>query len=347
MSTAVLLLNFGEPEEAVPERVVPFLERIFTANAALMGPATPEQVRERSRRLAEERAPGLIAEYERIGGSPLHRQARAQAEALRAALASRGMDAEVQVGMQFTDPSIPDAVARARALGAERLVAVPVYPLAGPSTTAAALAEVDRALADQDWRSEVVRVGGWHAHPRYVGLRAEAVRRVLRAEGLSLDDPGTRLVFSAHGTPIKYLEEGSRYGDYVAEFCADLAAALGAPGYELGFQNHANRPGVRWTQPEIGEVIERVDARRVVVDAVSFMHEQSETLAELDHELRQAAEARGLEFHRVPIPHDDPRFIGLLADLVLAGAGEEGAEAGMVARCRCFPGAVCANAAAR
>ncbi|NJD09119.1 MAG: ferrochelatase, partial [Gemmatimonadetes bacterium] len=37
MKTAVLLLNFGEPEHAPLAEVVPFLERIFNLNATLEG----------------------------------------------------------------------------------------------------------------------------------------------------------------------------------------------------------------------------------------------------------------------------------------------------------------------
>jgi protoporphyrin/coproporphyrin ferrochelatase len=87
---------------------------------------------------------------------------------------------------------------------------------------------------------------------------------------------------------------------------------------------------------------------------VSFMHEQSETLAELDHELREEAEERGLGFFRVPIPHAAPQFIAVLADLVepfMTDAVEPGKRpAGPVAglpwlNCRCKPGASCVNAA--
>jgi ferrochelatase len=85
--------------------------------------------------------------------------------------------------------------------------------------------------------------------------------------------------------------------------------------YELGYQNHTNRP-IEWTQPDIEKVIEEVDADRVIVDPCSFIHEQSETLAELDHDLKEKAEERGLSFYRVPVPHDDPHFIQLLADLI-------------------------------
>lgn len=356
MKTGVVLLNFGEPENATLEEVVPFLERIFTTNASLMGPATPEAVRERSRRLAEDRAPGLIDEYHAIGGSPLHAQARTQGELLQAELRRRGHDAVVLLGMQFTEPSIAAAARQAREAGVEQVVAIPVYPLCGPSTTVAALAELDREVAALGWDAPVRQVTGWHRHPGYIRLRADAIRRVLRDNGLALEG-GTRLVFSAHGTPVKYLEEGSRYETYVSDFCALVARELGGVEYALGYQNHGNRPGVQWTQPDIDRLVAGIDAERVVVDACSFMHEQSETLAELDHELREQAEERGLGFYRVPIPFDAPEFIAVLADLVEPFARDAGAgtapgvplEAGGVplAQCRCKPtaGTRCLNAA--
>ena len=354
MKIGVLLLNFGEPEEPTMESVVPFLERIFTVNAPLMGQANPssEEVRARSRALAEARAPGLIAEYEEIGGSPLHQQAREQAEGLEAELRRRGHDVIVFLGYQFTTPSIAEALESAKAAGVEFLVPLPVYPLCGPSTTVAALAEVDRELDAGSWSVDTRQVSGWHRHPDYLKVRARAIQRLLDENGLSFSDPRTRLVFSAHGTPIKYLDEGSRYDEYVQEFCAAVARELGAPTYELGYQNHTNRPGVQWTQPDIDKVIERVDADRVVVDAVSFMHEQSETLAELDDELKEEAEERGLGFFRVPIPHIDPGFVALLADLIeeVLSPGKhtiasESSQPVKLFPCRCKPtsGTFCTN----
>ncbi len=94
-----------------------------------------------------------------------------------------------------------------------------------------------------------------------------------------------------------------------------IARELGTTDYVMGYQNHANR-GVKWTEPEIDDVVKELEGARIVVEPLSFMHEQSETLAELDGELREVAEAAGLELHRVPIPHADPRFAALLADLV-------------------------------
>ena len=341
MMTAILLLNFGEPEEPTLEAVVPFLERIFATNMSLEGRLPAEAARARIRQLAEERAPGLIEEYQSIGGSPLNRQARDQADALMVELTRRGHEVRAYVAYQFSDPLIADVVRKAREDGAGRVIGLPVYPLCGPSTTVAALADLRRAVEEAGWDVPVAEVGGWHRHPHFTAMWADRVRETAAAAGLDLADPRVALVFSVHGTPMKYIEEGSRYVEYAEEACAAVAAAVAAPDYRIGYQNHTNRP-VAWTQPDVEKVIEEIDADHVVVVPIAFMREQSETLAELDHELRGVAEARGLGFHRVPVPHDDPRFAALLADLCepLIEGDVAAVGAGLDA-CRCREGAVC------
>ena len=345
MSTAVVLLNFGEPEDATLEAVVPFLQRLFDLNRGLETHATADASRARDRALAEARAPGLIAEYLTIGGSPLHTQARTQADALEAVLRARGCDAFALLGMQFTEPSIDSAVEAALARGATRIVGLPVYPLCGPTTTVAALASLRDAATRIAPEIDVWEVAGWHRHPAYVALRAQALLATAERAGISLDDPGTRLVFSAHGTPLKYIDEGSRYIDYVQSSCALVAEAAGVRTFSLGYQNHSNRP-LEWTQPDVSAVIDGLPAegvKHVVVDAISFMHEQSETLAELDHELRARAEGNELGFHRVPVPFDHPSFIAALADLVgpftRPGSPDEtrAAAAATMRHCVCRP----------
>ena len=343
MHTGVVLLNFGEPGRATLEEVVPFLERIFLANAGLEGAASPEAVGARCRQLAERRAPQLIEEYEAIGGSSLNAQSEAQARMLVGELAGRGMAARAYIANQFADPLIPDILARARSDGVERLVALPVYPLCGPSTNVAALAQLRAALDAARWDVPLTEISGWHRHPGYVELRAEGIRRTVAEARLDLASARVRLVFSAHGTPLKYIEDGSRYGRYTDEHCAEVAARAGTERFALGFQNHGNRP-IEWTQPSIDRVIEEIAAEAVVVVPISFMHEQSETLSELDIELRHVAETHGLEFHRVPIPHDDPRFGAILADLVQSVL-TEGTGPLPLFPCRCRPTAAtwCTN----
>jgi ferrochelatase len=344
MSIGVVVLNFGEPAEPDRDVVEEYLERIFFANADIEGDTTEADARERARQLAERRAPGLIEEYEAIGGSPLQDHAETQAELIEAELRDRGCEATTYVGMQYTAPFIEEAVEAARADGVDHLIGLPIYPLCGPSTNVISLEELEAAVDDAGWDVETHELTGWHRHPEYTRLRADNVRRYLREHELTLD-ADTRLVCSAHGTPQYYIEEGSRYVTYVEEHCESLAAQLDAGTYELGYQNHENRD-VAWTRPEVEAVVEEVDADAVVVEPVSFMHEQSETLSELDVELREEAEAAGLEFHRVPIPYDDDRFAAALADLLEPFA--RGFDPGYynLRRCQCrdSPGTYCLNA---
>jgi len=314
MKSGIVVLNFGEPEEPTLDAVVPFLERIFGQNSTLESASSEEEARQRSRELAEERAPGLVEEYREIGGSPLNAQARDQARRLGERLRSRGHEVETFSGFQFTEPFVRDAVERARDAGVEMLVALPVYPLCGRSTTIAALEAVQAAAEELEWDVPIREVTGWHRHPDFVPLHADNIRAYVREHEIDLYDDGTTLLFSVHGTPKKYLEDGPRYVKYADELSSRVARELGVGAYEVGYQNHGNRP-IPWTEPDVEEVVTGLSAERLVVMAASFMHEQSETLAELDVELREEAEEREIDFHRVPIPHDSSRFIDVLADL--------------------------------
>lgn len=345
MAAGICLLGFGEPTDTSRETIVDFLARIFYANAVLEDADTDDARWQRSYELAERRASGLIEEYEAIGGSPHNPQCDDQARLLKTELTGRGFEVDTFVGMQYTPPYIEEMLKNAQAAGVDRLIAIPIYPHCGPSTTVAALGQLRRALGDLDWDVPVQEITGWHRHPGYTRLRADNVRRFIAERGLSVDDAETAFVFSAHGTPMHYVNNGSRYVDYVEEYCEAMAKLLGASDYALGYQNHANR-GIKWTEPEVDDVVRQLDASRVVVEPISFVHEQSETLSELDIELRGVAEANGIEFHRVPIPHDDPAFAHVLADLAepfVAGIDPAYYQF-RPCQCRPEPGTMCLNA---
>jgi ferrochelatase len=257
----VVLLNFGEPENPTLDNVTTFLELIFQANAPLEGSAIEPSQGIRSLEMAAARAPKLVKIYREIGGSPLNLQAREQAVALEEELQQRGREATCRVAFQFTPPFPAEVVRDTLNEGAERLVALPVYPLCGPSTTVAALATLEHGARAAGWRAGVLEIGGWHLHPDYLPFHT----------------------------------------DHVSQSC-------GSWGVDL--------------------------------------HEQSETLRELDHDLREISEARGLAFYRVPIPHVHPRFIDVLADLVEERIDERGVDATVrLRRCVCRPGgsARCTN----
>ena len=340
----VVMLNFGEPEEPTEAEVLPFLERIFLNNATLEHLPDIESRKARCRELAMRRAPGLIEDFRRIGGSPLNRQARAEAAALEAELHGRGHDVRTFVGFQFMNPSIGDAVDAAREAGVQSLIGLPMYPLCGFSTNVAALRDM-RLVLEEGWPEASFRgITAWHHNDSYTRLRAANVRGAADEANWNLSGPDTLLYFSAHGTPIKYLETGSRYDGYVEEHCRRIAHLLGDVPYMLGYQNHSNR-GIAWTEPDNEANLSNISAERLLVEPVSFLHEQSETLAELDLDFRQEVEARGITYRRVPTPADYPRLAGILADLLEPLLTDATPASAGLHTCRCLPasGVVCTN----
>lgn len=307
--TGVVLIGFGEPEGWEEAEVEAFLERVFLAGAGLE-PGLDGGARARA--LARARAPGLADTYRRIDGSPLMAQLRAQAVALASTLAGRGKSWPVTVAAQFTEPSISAAVGWAVRERLDRIVALPTYPVCGPSTTPAALESLEREVAAVG-RLKVVQVTGWHRHPGFADLWASAIQRCAKVAKADLHDGASLLYFSAHGTPVKYLERVP-YVDYVAQACAAVARKIGTVSFAVGYQNHGNRP-IAWTQPDNETLLRTVTAERVIVVPISFVHEQSETLDELDGDVARLATALGLGFHRVSVPHADPLLFELLADL--------------------------------
>lgn len=326
MDAAVIAIGFGEPDEPDRDAVEAYLERIFFENMDIEDDVPAKAASERAQTLARRRAPGLLEEYEAIGGSPLGEHLVAHVDRLQAELERRGMAVRTHVGTQFYQPTIEQAVEETAAVHPSTVAILPMYPLCGPSTTVKAIGATAEAIdAYDDWDPSTIPIGGWHRHQLYNRLRAENLMTVLNERGVTLHDDDTELVFSAHGTPVSYLEAGSRYDRYVEEYCEAQAALLGVSSYTLGYQNHGSR-GVEWTQPDLEDAIEMIDATRLVVEPISFIHEQSETLFELEVELADEAAELGKEVVRIPIPHDDERLAAVLADLVepaVAGFNDE------------------------
>jgi protoheme ferro-lyase len=133
------------------------------------------------------------------------------------------------------------------------------------------------------------------------------------------------------------------YTHYVEALCSAIANSLGDVKYVLGYQNHGNRP-IPWVEPDNETLMPSLDADRVVVVPISFIQEQSETLSELDHDLSDLARSQGLDFYRVPVPHDSSALLELMADLVEAALASPGAE--LLRGCNCNPGAWCTNGGA-
>lgn len=327
---AVVLFNLGGPDG--PADVRPFLRNLFADRAIIDLPAVVRLPL--AELIAWSRAEKARANYAVMGGgSPLLAGTTAQAEALQATLGRRGLNAKVLISMRYWSPTTEVAAREAAAFSPTDVVLAPLYPQFSTTTTASSLAA---------WRStyrgpgEVHALCCWYGDGGLAEAHAEAIRKVWEDAGR----PKVRLLFSAHGLPLKTAERGDPYPWQVEATCQAIAARLGESwDWRLCYQSRVGP--LKWLGPSTPEAIAdaAADGVGVLIDPVSFVSEHIETLVELDRDYAALAQRAGAPCYlRASTVGVAAAFIDGLAGaiertLTRPGTGPEGAmcPAGFVA----------------
>jgi protoporphyrin/coproporphyrin ferrochelatase len=279
-------MAYGSPERA--EDVGAYLSDIRGGR-----PVRPEAVAE------------LAERYRRIGGSPLNEITEAQRAALE-----RELELPVFVGMKHWEPWIADAVERALAGGAERLVGLVLAPHYSRLSIGGYRERLEQALAG---RAELVFVESWHDHGPYLDAVAARVR-----------GSDAHVVFTAHSLPERILAEGDPYRDQLLETSRLVAERAGVERWSFAFQSESPT-GEPWLGPDILVELERLRAegvRSVLAAPVGFVCDHLEILWDLDVAAREKAAGLGLDFARTESLNADPAFVRGLAELVRKASGQ-------------------------
>ena len=280
MSDAVLLMAYGSPSRI--EDVPAYFDDVRGGR-----PVSPAAVAE------------LAERYRRIGGSPLETITERQRQALE-----RELGLPVYVGMKHWRPRIAEAVERALAGGATRIVALVLAPHYSRMSIGEYRERVEQAL---DGRAEVVFVESWHDHGPFLDVLADRVRGT-----------DAHVVFTAHSLPARILAEGDPYRDELLETAALVAARAELGDWSFAFQS-SSPTGEPWLGPDVLEELETLSSRgvrRVLIAPVGFVSDHLEILWDLDVEARERAAELGLELERIESLNDDPRFVAALGEIV-------------------------------
>jgi protoporphyrin/coproporphyrin ferrochelatase len=316
---AVVLFNLGGPDG--PAAVEPFLFNLFNDPAIIRLPGPLRWLI--AKIISRRRAPIAREIYRHLGGgSPLLANTEAQAAALQTALDELlGAKATVRVFvcMRYWHPLSAAAAAAVKEFGPDQVLLLPLYPQFSTTTTASSNLAWRRAAAAAGLTAPTRLVCCYPTEPGFIAALAEMTR--VRLAEAAARSPGRkpRLIFSAHGLPVKIVKGGDPYVDQAAATCRAVAAALGlaANDWELGFQSRVGP--VEWVRPATDELIRQAaEAKQpMIVVPVAFVSEHSETLVELDIEYRKLALDHGAPAYvRVPTVATHPAFIAGLARLV-------------------------------
>ncbi len=293
---ALLVLSFGGPEGL--DDIRPFLANVT-----------------RGREVPPERLDAVAEHYRRLGGvSPINERNRELIEAVRPLV-----DLPVYFGNRNWHPLVEDTVARMAADGVRCAAVFVTSAYGGYSACRQYGEDIARARASVEAGApELVKLRQFFDHPLFVSANADAVQAV--------HSPDARLVFTAHSVPLAadaaaglLAEGGHRYSRQVAEAAGLVAAELGIADYDVVWQSRSGPPLVPWLAPDIVEHLSALSEDRVTavtVCPVGFVADHLEVVWDLDTEAAAKAAALGMRFARAATAGADPRFAGMVAELM-------------------------------
>jgi ferrochelatase len=132
-----------------------------------------------------------------------------------------------------------------------------------------------------------------------------------------------RVLFTAHSLPERIRQTGDTYPEQLAESARLVANAAGLDEWLVAWQS-AGRTPEPWLGPDVRDEVRRLgtdgETDAVVVCPIGFVADHLEVLYDLDIEVARVAAESGLAYTRTASLNDDPVFIEVLADLVMAAA---------------------------
>ncbi|XP_051129170.1 ferrochelatase-2, chloroplastic [Andrographis paniculata] len=318
----VMLLNLGGPDTL--HDVQPFLYNLFADPDIIRLPRLFKFLqRPLAKLISVLRAPKSKEGYAAIGGgSPLRKITDEQANALKSALETKEVNANVYVAMRYWHPFTEDAVHQIKRERITRLVVLPLYPQYSISTTGSSLRVIQDMFMRDPYLSRlpVAIIQSWYQRQGYIMSMADLIEKELQ----TFPNPEEAMIFfSAHGVPVSYVEEaGDPYKDQMEECIFLIMQELESRGinndHTLAFQSRVGP--VQWLKPYTDEVLVelgRQGVKSLLAVPVSFVSEHIETLEEIDMEYKELAIESGIvNWGRVPALNCTPSFIDDLADAV-------------------------------
>jgi len=249
-------------------------------------------------------------------GSPLLVHTRDQARGLRETL-ERRHDGNVRVAfaMRYGEPSIANALDELLREGVRRLVVLPLYPQYGGPTTGSTFDAVAADFTARRWLPDLRFVAHYCDHPGYIAAVADSIRAHWSEHGRA-----DKLIFSYHGEPKRYLDEGDPYHCQCHKTTRLVAEALALSDdqYLTTFQSRFGREP--WLQPYTDETLKALPgqgSRSVQLVCPGFSADCLETIEEIGVENRDYfMEAGGERYEYIPCLNASETHIAFLADLV-------------------------------
>lgn len=229
-------------------------------------------------------------------GSPLLVISREQQAAMQARL---GDGVKVALGMRYGNPSIASGLQELREAGCRKIIVLPLYPQYAGATTGSTFDAVADELKTWRWVPELHFVNNYCDDALYIEALANTVKEAINEQGMP-----ERILFSYHGMPQRYFDNGDPYYCFCKKTTRLVQEAVGLDK-ETCLTTFQSRFGKEeWLKPYTDATLEELaksGIKNVMILSPAFSADCLETIEELGVENRDIfLEHGGATYHYIP-----------------------------------------------
>tara|TARA_Y100001970_G_scaffold80354_1_gene102089 strand:+ start:851 stop:1852 length:1002 start_codon:yes stop_codon:yes gene_type:complete len=236
-------------------------------------------------------------------------------------LQSKNEGIHLQLGMRYGNPSIENALNYFKDQNIYKILVLPLYPQAGSPTNSSTFDEISRVLNSWPWLPNLRFVNGYHDHEDYILALSKSIKK-------STSDCNNieKIIFSFHGMPVRYLNEGDPYYCFCHKTARLIAEELNLKEdrYMLSFQSRFGSE--EWLQPYIDEEIVKLaknGVKNLHIISPGFSVDCLETLEEIKIQYDELFRENGGEkLHYIPCLNDHDDHIKLIDKLIKSNMGD-------------------------
>ena len=297
--TGVLLTNLGSPDAPTAKALRIYLREFLSDPRIVEIPRLVWMIILHGiiLRVRPKRSAKLYKSIWTEHGSPLTHITRLQRDKLTTELKSAGyVNTEVVMAMRYGNPSIEAGLEELRDKGFTRIVVLPLYPQYSSPTTGSTFDAVSNVLRKWRWVPELHFINGYHKNESYIESLANSISEDLQTHGTP-----QKLVFSYHGMPKLFLDNGDPYHCLCLQTTRLVVEKLGLDK-DLVISTFQSRFGkAEWLKPYTDATLESFPAegiKDVAIISPAFSADCLETLEEIESENREIFEEAGGEKYR-------------------------------------------------
>ena len=139
-------------------------------------------------------------------GSPLLAITQQQQQLLQQKFDQDNSATFVSMGMRYGNPSIASALKEMTDNNVRDITVLPLYPQYSGATSGSTFDALAKTLCQYRWVPSIRFINSYHTHPLYIGAIANSISAYIEKSGCP-----DKIIFSYHGVPQRYLEQGDPY----------------------------------------------------------------------------------------------------------------------------------------